>query len=281
MQNIMKKMKKFLFNGRFLVVICLILCYSCEKKHTAIFETVATESTNLPILDIPNKPQEATAWCWAASIQMVISYLNNQEISQCDIATRRVFLEKPSLDSSLSACHSKRSTNGCTFVDSLPPENEIFFQSLPAVYSDTNFRESCGIDPKSNIDVIKNILKSYNLEGIQLEKKENTLKMIKFYINKKSPIIALYVNSGLATHVVVINGYQEVNGHTYLLINNPLFDKNPSCEGCLHLIQTDDKGDNELSYQEDGEEGDNRPKNGTYCALAYLAITKPLSTKVN
>ena len=284
MQNITKKKREFLFNGRFSVLICLILCFSCDKNPQSKFGLKTDESTNLPILDIPNKPQESTNWCWAASLQMVILYLNKQEISQCEIVTKKAFLENPSLDLSLTACNLKRSVDKCTYVrDSTSEEQKVFFKSLPQLYYEGKSVHSnlCGIDPKLNIDAIKNLLKIYNLEGIGIEKNENTLQNIKSYINKKNPIIAFYASGDLAIHIVVVNGYQEINGHTYLLINNPLFNKTASCEGCRHLIQTDSKGDNELSNQEDSLEKDNRPKNGTYCALAYLAIVKSQSATTN
>lgn len=284
MQNFIKKKEKFLFNGRFSILIFLLILFSCDKNPQSNFGLKTGKLPELPILDIPNKPQESTNWCWAASLQMVISYLNKVEISQCEIVTKKVFLENPDLDSSLSACNCERGLDGCTFVDNLRSGSQtLFFQSLPQLTfsGDAINANKCGIDPQSNVDVVKKLLKLYNLEGKLIEKSENTLQEIKSHINNKSPIIAFYANSNLVTHLVVINGYQDVNENTYLLINNPLFNQTASCEGCSHLIQTDNRGDNEFSYQMDGEDNDTRPKNGTYCALAYLAVIKLPSAVTN
>lgn len=284
MQNITKKKRKFLFNGSFGILICLILCFSCDKNPQSNFEAKIGESTNLPILDIPNKPQESTNWCWAASLQMVILYLNKVEVRQCEIVTKKAFLENPSLNPSLSACNCERGADNCMYVRSSKSEEQnVFFQSLPQLEykGDSVHSNLCGIDPQSNVDAIKNLLKAYNLEGIRIEKNENTLQTIRSYIDKKNPIIAFYASGNLVTHIVVVNGYQEIDEHTYLLINNPLFNQTASCEGCMHLIQTDSKGDNELSNQVDSLREDNRPKNGTYCALAYLAIVKSQSATTN
>lgn len=263
MQKNQLKYSKFLFIGLCLIGLTTIFIKKCKVYTPPCPPTspCASGPSSAPRcsddsifveLPIDIYPQQSTNWCWAASIQMCIKAVLNDSISQCQIATDRVKLCSPSMTA--SACNCPQTNCIYPLIDYLRTDScKIFSKPLTKIPCDAH-------------NIMKLILEKYNLttQIIKIDT-PNTLQEIKNNLCVRNPIIAILQGLG-SQHIVVIKGYQTIDADTtYLLVNNPLNTKSPSCEGCYHVIPIDTMGHNILSFSDD-------KKGGTYQPLMYFAV---------
>jgi hypothetical protein len=87
-----------------------------------------------PVLDVKLIAQEQTQWCWAACTQMVVKFLLNKDVKQCELAN---FLHEQ------TKCCSSPSSSGCNqpcpFEKIIPVFNKAgingIFEGLPSAWS--------------------------------------------------------------------------------------------------------------------------------------------------
>jgi Peptidase_C39 like family len=259
MQKKQLKYTKFLFIGLFLIGLSTVIMKIVIPRPLCI-----PVSSNLPPcseesgfveLGLDLFPQEADSWCWAASIQMCIKYINNINIPQCQIVSDRFNLTSSgTFGNTYNACNCPKSDNGCTYplIDRLC---KPFSAPLPP-------RNPC-----AEHNIIKTILEKYHLTTQIIEiDAPTTINEIQNNLCAGNPIIAI-LRGPSTYHIVVIEGYQIIDLNSlYLLVNNPmnLRDK-ASCDGCYHVIPISRIGKSTMSFLGSG------PK-GTYEPLMYFSI---------
>jgi hypothetical protein len=234
---------KFLFIG-LLALISTVFWLNFGKIRT-LFSANPTSTTCDPYhyLDVPLYNQQSDVWCWAASIQMCIKYIEDDSIPQCKIAMVRNDIERVS--PVVDICSFKIGKN-CVYRK-----------------ADNLFRRLLS-DTTEQANTINAILDRYGLTTVSIT---SSLDSIKTFLCNDSPIIAILRNRRNSYHIVVVKGYEIVNGNTYLKCNNPLFDKKATCKDCEFILSVDDKADNMLPLT-----GTGKIKLRTYTTSLYLAV---------
>lgn len=246
---------KTLLNGSFFLLLLLGL------SLTVLFSSQHPRECNpIPLeghfLNMPLIPQESNNWCWAASLQMAMHSLNGFSPAQCEIVSKR-------FDDTLCPCKCRRTRclfdkagTGCC--------SSKILETLPVSYT-----SSSAAMHSQSIDIINKILEKYNLRSTIINIGDNnTSSTIKSHLKQGHPIIVFNQNRRLATHIIVISGFQDIDSSTTdLLINNPLFNSkaNQNCKGCQHHLFINCQGENIYS-------NNTRNASGTFAPIIYLAI---------
>jgi hypothetical protein len=232
---------KFLFIG-LLALIFTVLWLNSDKIRTLFSSPTSTTCGPYHYLDVPLYNQQSNFWCWAASIQMCIKYKKNVSIPQCKIAMTRDTIERARL---VNIC-SKPIGKNCKYQE----DSKTFRPLSP----DTNEQAS----------TINAILDRYGLTTVSIT---SSLDSVRRFLCYNSPVIAILSSRFGYMHIVVVKGYEIVDGNTYLKCNNPLFDKKASCKNCEFILSVDDKADNKLPLT-----GAGKIKLSTYTTSLYLAV---------
>lgn len=128
------------------------------------------------------RPQETNNWCWASTTQMITTFLGHGR-TQCDLANERF--------SRTDCCNDEPTDNTCRKTNACNTPGWTMF-------AESNFNATASATPLS-WDSIKS----------------------QVYCAKKPMSYAYGPKSGGVGHVVVINGYFEVNGIRYVTIVDP------------------------------------------------------------
>ena len=227
--------------------------------------------TSVPDLPIPPIAQQSNQWCWAASLEMVIDYYKPElDISQCQIATKRIELFRPiGMTTVDEACNCSVSNEGCQLFNSISGNCKFYIT---------------GLNSRSMVSIIQGLLNFYDLKGELIpNNKLNTLDNIKLHLSMNHPVIGFYMNPSRGNHIVVIKGYTDVDStgtliptSSYLFINNPLYNKKANCNYCYHWILTGCFGQN--IYPNTSASAGRGYDLGTYRSINYLAIIpKPVT----
>ncbi len=127
------------------------------------------------------RSQETYNWCWAATTQMLAQHVG-QTVTQCDLANHRL--------SKTNCCDYQNAGQPC------PKTNNCNTPGWPELdYSGVKSNES------------STALSWANLKN-------------QIYCSKK-PMGFAYGTSGVVGHVVVIIGYQTIDGINYVVLNDP------------------------------------------------------------
>jgi Peptidase_C39 like family len=259
MQKKHLKYLKFLFIGLFLIGLTTVIIRIVTPRPLCVpvVSSVPACLTGKDFveLEINLFPQQADSWCWAASIQMCINYINGVEISQCQIVSDRFNLTSSgTFGTAYNACACPKSDDGCTYPLIGTPCN-LFSRPLTPK------------NPCAEHNTIKSILEKYNLTTQIIEiNSTTTLNDIQNNLCAGNPIIAI-LKAPSTYHIVVIKGYQIIDStSSYLLVNNPMNLKNiASCDGCYHVIPISRIGKSTMAFLGSGPIG-------TYQPLMYFSI---------
>lgn len=244
-------MKK-LSNGS--VLLLLLLFIGSNDYIQSIAAPPAT--CDASDLGIAHEPQRHSYWCWAASIQMAVNYLDtSHRVEQCEIVAQRYNVSA----STVCDCLHTR----CVYNDK---RCKRYYETLPNITL-----TSTGYDYQSNIDTIQYILTRYSLTSRVIRSgNANALADIKSALCNGKPVIALLMGYLGGGHVVLISGYQKLgtgsNTTHNLIALNPLSDRTANCKACRFALQVDSAGNNVNSYA--------AGQPGTYIPLAYITVQR-------
>lgn len=258
---------KTLLNGSFFLLlllgISLTTLFSSQQPRECNPSPLEGYFLNMPLI-----PQESDNWCWAASLKMAIHSLNGFSPDQCEIVSKR-------FDDTLCPCKCKRT--GCIFDKAgTGCCSSKILEALPVSYTSSSATPSSpAAMHRESISIINKILEKYNLISTIINIGDNnTSSTIKSHLKQGHPIILFSKNRNLATHIVAISGFQDIDSMTTdLLINNPLFNSKakPNCEGCQHHLFINCQGKNIYS-------NNRRDSTGTFAPIVYLAIQRKTSS---
>jgi hypothetical protein len=258
MQKIQLKYVKILFIGLFLAISAIFITRIITPSPSSCVSVASPSSvppcsTEINFVELPINlyPQQSINWCWAASIQMCIKTIKNDSISQCQIVTDRVNLTSPTT-SPYTACDCPKSKDGCSYplIDN---QCHLFSRSLPA-------------DVCKEQNIIKSILEKYDLTTQIIDiNTTNTANQVKNNLCSGNPIIAI-LRGPSSHHIVVIKGFQTIDTNSsFLLVNNPLNERIPTCKGCYHVIPINEYGKSIMSFL-------GSATGGTYNPLMFFAV---------
>ncbi len=151
--------------------------------------------------EVPLIRQKKFMWCWAACIEMVLKYNGIGDISQEIIAEK--YKELRNLQSDGNVLLVSNANSLLENIDKFNQfEKEIFFIK--------------------GMQLVDRLIE-------QISGKENLNTLIdKFEINSvlqaldnKNPVLAIIKTGGTSPHMIVVTGYEKIDGKIKLIINNP------------------------------------------------------------
>ena len=169
------------------------------------------------VLNVPLISQEASKWCWAASMEMIIKFNDpSSTATQCNFAQKYFRLDNPNCDCALMGCPSNTTT--CT--------------STPS---------SCNRGMDLMVNYTTKYAKIFNLFGYYAIQVNTPMSFdeVKTQINSCMPFTLTVsgYNSGVSSsqvHVLVAKGYHSGNEKNWVIINDPLLDCRFTPSSCVH-----------------------------------------------
>jgi len=184
--------------------------------------------------------QETSSWCWAASMQMIMTFHQIgtpvQLITQCNLAKELLKLQGtvPLADLSKNCC--LRTCNGCAFTNPTCPTTTDYFNKT------IDFTRQTDIPPKRGYFDLLFAKHSYtSMEMINQSGAPMTWEEIKEQIERCRPFIIIINGSGTTAtntpngaHALVAKGYlqEDSSSPKFVIVNDPW---NPCCKKEYYL----------------------------------------------
>lgn len=201
-----------------LLLVCSFTAFTANTTNTnskadsTLSDSTARALAALPppavtkVLKVPLIPQQESKWCWAASMEMVIKFLDPSSTkTQCNLAQKF-------FNSSLQGnCPCTTTVANC--------------YTGPDIYDGNSRVISCNIPITTNQSINKAYSSAFNNEGYYAMQDPINMSWenITAQIDACMPFV-LILNSYLGDqiHAVVAKGYTICNGNKFVIINDPL-----------------------------------------------------------
>lgn len=148
-------------------------------------------------LNVPLIRQEKLMWCWAASIEMVLKSNGIVDKSQKDIAE---------LYAELHPNNVNRFSLENSLLDNIDKLNQ--FEKEKFFIKGMELVDGL-IDEISNKNIITTLIDKFEINSV-LQALDN-----------KNPVLAIIKTGGTSPHMIVVTGYEKIDGKIKLIINNP------------------------------------------------------------